>query len=281
MKNRLAVVAAIPNYNMAAPLSELLPQVLEQEYDEVFVLDDQSTDHSRDVAESFGKDVWFIQGPRNEGAAANRNRVIGALGSEALIHFLDADMQLESERTPDIIRDIMDDPNLAFVGGFVKDKAGLQLPWNYGPRQCLHSDMHAPVQAYIGDLAHKDYEKAARLHQRIRKYLAAWPNLFEEPAHRKVFWTTESNMVINSKRLESIGGFNKSLREHEIQDLAIRFENIGLRREFNPLVAAVHKAIVVRPEKRLQAMVKAEYQIAKQHGFANWLLPNGHFNPER
>jgi GT2 family glycosyltransferase len=279
MKNRPAVVAAIPNYNMADSLSDLLPQILEQGYDEVFVMDDNSTDHSRDVVEEYGNDVWFLHGDNNVGSAANRNRVIGALGGEAILHFLDADMQLESERTPEVIQDIMEDHNLAFVGGLVKDTDGLQLPWNYGPRQGLHSDMHAWLQAYVGNLAHKDYEKASKLHKHLGKFLSAWPNLFEEPVQRKVFWTSEANMIINSRRFESIGGFDPHLREHEIQDLSVRFNNIGLPREFNPLISAVHRAIVTRPDHRLCEMAKAEYYIAKKHGVGNWFLPGGKLKP--
>ena len=46
-RNRLPVVAAIPNYNMARGLNTLLPQVTEQDYAAIFVLDDASTDDSR------------------------------------------------------------------------------------------------------------------------------------------------------------------------------------------------------------------------------------------
>ena len=49
MTRELPVVAAIPNYNMGEHLRRLLPQVLAQHYDAVFVLDDASTDESADV----------------------------------------------------------------------------------------------------------------------------------------------------------------------------------------------------------------------------------------
>jgi len=49
MPNQSPVVAAIPNYNMADSLRKLLPQVLSQSYDGVFVLDDASTDDTVDV----------------------------------------------------------------------------------------------------------------------------------------------------------------------------------------------------------------------------------------
>lgn len=46
MVERLQVVAVVPNYNTADNLANLLPKVLQQGYDRVFVLDDGSTDHS-------------------------------------------------------------------------------------------------------------------------------------------------------------------------------------------------------------------------------------------
>ncbi|HVV25976.1 MAG TPA: glycosyltransferase family 2 protein [Candidatus Saccharimonadales bacterium] len=145
---KLSVVAAIPNYNMADSLNALLSQVLEQEYDDVYVLDDASSDHSQEVAESWGSAVHFIAGRENLGAGGNRNRIIGALGRQALIHFLDADMILETERTPEIAREIMR-PDAAFVGGLVKEHNGLQLIFNYGPRQSLRNDLRVPLHLQL------------------------------------------------------------------------------------------------------------------------------------
>ena len=51
MAKQLPVVAAIPNYNMGEHLRVLLPQVLSQRYDDIFVLDDASTDDSVDVVQ--------------------------------------------------------------------------------------------------------------------------------------------------------------------------------------------------------------------------------------
>ena len=61
MANALPVVAAIPNFNMGESLRNLLPQVLAQGYDRVFVLDDASTDNTVDVVADFGDDVTLVR----------------------------------------------------------------------------------------------------------------------------------------------------------------------------------------------------------------------------
>lgn len=74
MGTKTPVVAAIPNYNMGHNLNRLLPEVLAQGYDAVYVLDDASTDDSADVVRQFGSDVKFVRSPRNQGAGATATR---------------------------------------------------------------------------------------------------------------------------------------------------------------------------------------------------------------
>src|ERR1700743_3218610 len=107
MASQSPVVAAIPNYNMADSLRKLLPQVLAQSYDSVLVLDDASTDDHGDVLGSFGGDVPLVRSPRNRGAGANRNQIIGHVADGAIIHFIDADMDLETAETPSVAREFM------------------------------------------------------------------------------------------------------------------------------------------------------------------------------
>ena len=77
MPERLPVVAAIPNYNMGQQLAALLPELAQQDYADVFVLDDASTDGSREVVEGFnhGSGVHFVAGAENKGAGPTRGSV--------------------------------------------------------------------------------------------------------------------------------------------------------------------------------------------------------------
>jgi len=106
MPPHMPVVAAIPNYNMGRHLRELIPQLLSQRYERIFVLDDASTDDSVDIVGEFGADVRLLRNPENRGAGANRNQIIDRVGDGMLIHFIDADMELKTTHTPAVAREI-------------------------------------------------------------------------------------------------------------------------------------------------------------------------------
>ena len=278
-RNNLPVVAAIPNYNMAHCLGELLPQIAEQDYAAIFVLDDASTDDSREAVSDFDRSIHFVAGTENVGAGANRNRITDALGFNAIIHFIDADMRLETERVPELAQEVAGSNTIGFVGGLIKEANGNQHPFNYGPRQCLRADVGANLQTYISSKVDTDPEKAAALRERFSGLVADFPDLLAEPQAKRIFWNAEANLLIRSDVLANIGGFDPKLRDHEIQDLAIRLSDAGLERRFDPALSAVHKAILVRSGNRNLQMMKAEWQIAKKHGLLNWLLPDGKFQP--
>lgn len=268
-KNILPVVAAIPNYNMADSLAVLLPQVLEQEYAGIYVLDDASTDHSQEVVEQFGNDVDFVAGTENVGAGGNRNRIIPAIGRQALIHFLDADVRLQSTDNPSKAQDIMSREDLGFVGGLVIESDGRQSPWNYGPRQSLYADLGATIQATRPDK-----------HPKHLKWLMEdWPDLSKPPESRTTFWCVEPNLLIDSAVFTKLGGFDKKLREHDIQDLAIRTQRAGLVNIFDPSIAVSHTAVDVRNYNRNQSRLKAELYIARKNGLLQWLFPDGRLKP--
>lgn len=124
MVKHLPVIAAIPNYNMADGLNRLLPTVVNQGYDKIFVLDDASNDNSREVVNSFRGRVQFVAGKSNLCSSGNRNRVLEVVRDNAIIHFLDADTEIASDNTPDKLRTIFLEPEIGFVGGLVLDASG-------------------------------------------------------------------------------------------------------------------------------------------------------------
>ena len=135
MVRQLPVVAAIPNFNMADSLRQLIPQVLAQRYDGVYVLDDASTDHSADVVNEYGSEVRLVQSAENRGAGANRNQILDQVGDEAIIHFIDADMDLRTAETPAVARQVVDQytrRGIGVVGGLVTHLDGVQEYCNYG-----------------------------------------------------------------------------------------------------------------------------------------------------
>jgi GT2 family glycosyltransferase len=277
--NRLPVVAAVPNYNMGEQLGELLPTLVSGGYDAVFVLDDASTDGSHEIVESLDNDIHFVSDGVNKGAGSNRNRILGALSHDAIIHFVDADTDLLTERPAEVARDIMPSRTTGFVGGLALADNNLQTVWNYGPRQSLWADAGAQVQGRTESLLASNPELAQKVRGFFKGLLRDWPDPLSDPVRRQVFWTIEQNFIIDSRVFSGVGGFDESLREHEIQDLAIRMSKLGLDRFFDPSLVVKHKEVDVREYNRILAMMKTEFRIARKHGFRNWLMPEGHFEP--
>ena len=94
----------------------------------------------------FSKNIHFVAGPENVGAGANRNRIMGALGFNAIIHFIDADMDLHTDRAPELAQEIASSSTIGFVGGLIKEANGRQHPVNSGPRQSLRNSLRANLQ---------------------------------------------------------------------------------------------------------------------------------------
>jgi glycosyltransferase involved in cell wall biosynthesis len=90
MRNPL-VSAIIPNYNYSHFLGQAIDSVLAQTYPdiEILVVDDGSSDGSRDVLDGFGDRIKVIY-QQNQGVAAARNNGVQA-SRGSFVAFLDAD----------------------------------------------------------------------------------------------------------------------------------------------------------------------------------------------
>ncbi|OBF26071.1 glycosyl transferase [Mycobacterium sp. ACS1612] len=262
-------MAAIPNYNMAASLRKLLPQVLAQSYDGVFVLDDASTDDTADVVASFGGDVTLVRSRHNRGAAANRNQIIDHVADGAIIHFIDADMDLQTTETPAVAREVVAryaDTGVGLIGGLVSRTDGSQELDNYGAVFSLWGNSTALVQLMIDRLRTTKPQLARVLRKVLAPLVTQWPNILEPPAPAPAYWVHEGNMLVRSELFKAVGGYDPVLREHEIQDLAIRLERIGVRRYFDPSIKVVHREVDVRGNNRQRSVNKAALYLLRKHG---------------
>ena len=88
-KPKVSVI--IPTYNRGWVLREAIDSVLAQDYTdyELIVVDDGSTDNTRKILDSYGRDIIVLQQP-NQGVSAARNRGIAESRAQ-LIAFLDSD----------------------------------------------------------------------------------------------------------------------------------------------------------------------------------------------
>ena len=101
----------IPNYNHAQYVGDAIWSVLTQEYRnfEIIVVDDGSTDNSRDVITQFGDKVQYIH-QKNAGLSAARNTGIKA-SKGALIGVLDADDMYESIFLSTLVVTLQENPD--------------------------------------------------------------------------------------------------------------------------------------------------------------------------
>lgn len=110
------VSVIVPNFNGEKTLGACLAAVAAQTYPslEVIVVDDASTDRSREVASGF--DCTLLDLPRNAGPAAARNQGIAASRGEILF-FVDADVALSPDAVATAVRILDEHPEYASASG--------------------------------------------------------------------------------------------------------------------------------------------------------------------
>lgn len=269
---RLPIVAAIPNYNMGGHLRRLLPQVLEQGYDHVFVLDDASSDDSVDVVGGFGDTVTMVRSAVNQGAGANRNQIIGQVDDGTGIHFIDADMDIATPHSASVARDLFARyarQGVGAIGGLVRRADGSQEPFNYGPVFSLRTNVTS-FPWMVDRIRHHP-----RLVEVFRRTgmpgTRHWPNILEAPQPTETYWLHEGNMLIDAGAFRAVGGYDPKFRSHEAQDLAIRLHKIGVRRRFEPSLETVHHYIDVRGKNRSRYEREAVRYMIRKHGLVRFL----------
>ncbi|HET9850746.1 MAG TPA: glycosyltransferase [Candidatus Saccharimonadales bacterium] len=269
---KVPVMAVIPAYNAAKTLPKLLEQILLQGYDGIFVLDDASTDRTVKIAEKYSPRVKVIKGKTNVGAGANRNRIIGQVAPDVIIHFIDADVRLVSKNNPAIIRGLEWKADTAYYGGLLRNPAGEQNPFNFGPRPCLATSLSSSIQYGLWQLSYRAPKLAKVLRSSLNFYLKSWPNIFKQQKLRQVFWTAESNLIIKAGLFRELGGYDPQFRYGEINDLGLRLEKAGYKSWFLPQVDLLHTSTdnvyLHINDKRI-----ARRQLVKKYGHTMSLWP--------
>jgi glycosyltransferase involved in cell wall biosynthesis len=125
---RVSVI--IPNYNHARYVGDAIRSVLAQSYrsHEIIVVDDGSTDDSRDVITAFGDQVRYLP-QENSGLSAARNAGIMA-STGALLGVLDADDMYEPDYLSTLVPALQAAPDAAgiYCGYRFVDEANRPLP---------------------------------------------------------------------------------------------------------------------------------------------------------
>jgi GT2 family glycosyltransferase len=100
------VIAAIPTYNMSQEVVSAIDDVIQQDFDAIYVLDDHSSDGTPDMLrQRYGSTITIVEGQTNLGAGGNRSRIIETLAKngaqkDTIICFIDADVRLQPGNPP-------------------------------------------------------------------------------------------------------------------------------------------------------------------------------------
>lgn len=138
------VSVVISNYNYGHFLAEALDSVLAQDYPaiEVIVVDDASTDHSRQVLEAYSGRVQVIWQPSNQGQISAYNQGFKLATGQYMI-FLDADDRFR----PNAIAKI--------VAAFAQKQGIVKVHWRAGlvDAKGRSTGQHVPARLVEGDMS--------------------------------------------------------------------------------------------------------------------------------
>ena len=117
VKNKISVI--IPAYNREACIADTLQSVLNQSLtpDEIIVVDDGSTDRTKEIVDGFGNKIrYFYQ--KNSGVASARNKGLSVATGD-LISFVDADDLWMKNKTALQYEILKSNPTIKLVIGFL------------------------------------------------------------------------------------------------------------------------------------------------------------------
>lgn len=257
-------IAAIPNYNHGESLVGLIDQLLSEDFDKIFVLDDASYDNSLALLKPYKNRVEIIKGPFNVGPAGNRNRIIPHLKPGDIVMFVDADMKLvTTDIKPKIATLFKANPVVAMFGGGIQDKNGKPMTYNYGLHQSqFRHGVGLTIEKITRFVHFKLFAKLIR--PLAQKFTYNVEILFFEPVERVVFGSvSEGHFYIRGDVFKKLDGFNENLRYHEGGEFGYRLRRAGHVIKFTPEVWTRHLEIHSRQSLRKSEAKKLD-QILKE-----------------
>jgi len=257
---------------MYPQLANLLPQLLAQDFDAIFMLDDHSRDHTAQKVKDNFKTVKVVEGVTNVGSAGNRNRILPALTANGfdmttIIVFIDADVTLVNDKP--IARTVKElfkkYPSCGMIGGQVLNADGSWSAFNYGPLPLWRWMRTSSRQLKLENLRTSDPKTSMKGWQEQSKALEGWPNPFQKPAVKEVGWLVENFIFIRAATFAQVGGYDSSLRYCEALDMGEKLGALGLASVFDPSLVIKHLQIDNRGWHRNVEVFRAVFRLAGRH----------------
>jgi glycosyltransferase involved in cell wall biosynthesis len=251
LEPRFSVI--IPSYNRAATLCRAIESVLHQTYPafEIIVVDDGSSDQSRQVVEKYPTVSYCYQ--ENQGVSAARNR--GAeLATGVWLIFLDSDDELLPSALLDFSNSIKDKPTGSIVlAGYFLKKNGLETTYVPEPGK------------YIGHLS-GSFAIRRQVFEQVGGY----------DAELKFAENTELFFRLDRKELERIEIPNPVLRYH--QDSGEGYNNLGAMSDSILYILEKHLDLDKHIRRLYHQILGVNYlrfrqfSLARKHLFRAYLL---------
>jgi len=189
MKKEIRVCIAIPTFNSAHYISELLAYVTKQSVHRIYVLDDASTDNTVAICQKFSQ-VKVIAGDKNLGPTRNRNRILTEDIGDILV-FLDDDMRWRRGDIVATARRHFTKADLGALGFAVFDTSDKEI-WFGNERESN------PLFFW----AERPFIKPLPPHKRNISYLP-------------VQWLLEGAFAVRGELFREIGGFDKHFKRYQ------------------------------------------------------------------
>lgn len=230
------VTVAVTHFNALNHLMRLIPDLREQGFTDIVILDDCSDDDSISWLET-QNDISVIAGERNLGPTGNRNRILDR-DTQEIILFIDCDMDPKTSGIPDIIVKLFHtDLDIAVMGSLILSGSNEPMWNNWGYDFSPKHDGHSEVLNEIA-LAHwHEPEIVAAVRHAARGRVGH----FEPIKSRSVDWVGEAFFAVRASVFRELDGFDENFRMfHEGPDFCLRARQAGYRVRFEPSITLKH-----------------------------------------
>lgn len=266
LKNLLFTIV-LPTYNRAHLITRAIQSVIEQEHTswELLVIDDGSTDNTKEVVASFNDERIKYHWQENAERSAARNNGI-SLSIGDYICFLDSDDYMLHNHLSTLLNTIEQrhSPVALFFVGTICDKNGHltklieQIPenaispdWLFGhsvgaPRWCVHRDIFDEFLFDIRYRTGEDKELLMRISQKFPVIpVKAWTAVYTEHPRRSINVEPIQNSITHLQLTQKICSTYKSIsRQTKRYALANAWFNLGRSHaSARNIIAAVYSFI--------------------------------------
>lgn len=224
MKTSMAV--CIVSYNTCKLLRSCLQSVSSNNGNEIWVVDNHSSDGSREMVRAEFPTVELVEVENNIGYGAAADLAI-SLSNTPYILLLNSDTILHSD-TLDRLSEYLDkSPGVGVVGPRIININGTLQP------SCF--PMPTPLQIFF------DISQLNQLINRIPSIREQNYRTWSHTHNRAVPWVQGSALAIRREAYEAVGGFDKAFfMYYEEADLCYRMTNAGWGIHFSPVTEVIH-----------------------------------------